>query len=196
MKKLNLGCGTDIKEHYINLDIVPLKGVDIVANLSSPQYPFKSNTFGKILMHHVLEHLPNVLETMEELHRISISGGSIMISVPYWNSYGAVVDPTHKSFFHHKTFDYFDPRTKLCQSKGFYTHARFKIERIIYIHESKLLQFLQKLVPLKNKSGNYKIPGQFRVKGKFPKWVLEQFAFYFCNMINSMEIHLIVLKTN
>ncbi len=195
MKKLNLGCGTDIKKDYINLDIVPLKGVDVVSNLSAIPYPFKSNTFGEIQMRHVLEHLPNVLETMEELYRISTSGGSVMIAVPYWNSYGAVVDPTHKSFFHQRTFDYFDPSKKLCQSKGFYTLARFKIGSISYIHESKLLQLLQKIVPLKNKNGNYKIPGQFRVRGKISKWILEQFAHYFCNIINSMEIHLIVLKT-
>ena len=30
MKKLNLGAGTDIRKGYVNLDIVKLKGIDVV----------------------------------------------------------------------------------------------------------------------------------------------------------------------
>ncbi len=32
MKKLNLGCGKDIRKGYINLDLKKLPGVDIVHN--------------------------------------------------------------------------------------------------------------------------------------------------------------------
>jgi len=30
MKKLNLGCGNDIKKDYVNLDIAKLQGVNVV----------------------------------------------------------------------------------------------------------------------------------------------------------------------
>ncbi len=192
--KLNLGCGTDIKEDHVNVDIVPVNGIDLVADLSRIPYPFKDSAFDQILIHHVLEHLPDTLAVMTELHRISKPGGEIFVAVPYWNSYGAVVDPTHKSFFHHKTFDYFDPTKALCQSKGFYTKARFQIEHIHYISELKLLKILQKLIPIKNQEGHYKIPKQVRIKNKIFKCLFETVASYFCNMINAMEIDLTTIK--
>jgi len=141
--RLNLGCGTDIKNDYIDLDIVALNGIDLVADLAKAPYPFKNDVFDEILMWHVLEHLPDIVITMEELHRISKPGCNVHIAVPYWNSYGAVVDPTHKSFFHHKTFDYFDLSKKLNQSKDYYTKTKFKITTISYICELKLLEILQ-----------------------------------------------------
>jgi len=33
MKQLNLGCGKDIRKGYVNLDIYPLEGVDVVADI-------------------------------------------------------------------------------------------------------------------------------------------------------------------
>jgi len=192
--KLNLGCGTNIKKDYVNLDIIALNGIDLTADLAKTPYPFKDNIFDEILMRHVLEHLPDTLATMEELHRIAKPGGNIHIAVPYWNSYGAVIDPTHKSFFHHKTFDYFDPSKKLHQSKGYYSKAKFKIITISYICELKLLEILQRLIPIKNQGGNYKIPKQIQIKNRFLKWVLEMFAHYFCNIINTMEIELKTIK--
>jgi hypothetical protein len=45
-KKLHLGCGTNIKKDWINLDFVKLKGVEVVHDLNKFPYPFKDNTFG------------------------------------------------------------------------------------------------------------------------------------------------------
>ena len=44
MKKLNIGCGKDVKKGYINLDNVKLSGVDIVHNINK-KFPFEKNTF-------------------------------------------------------------------------------------------------------------------------------------------------------
>lgn len=35
MKRLNLGCGRDIKKGWINLDILKLPGVDVVYDLTN-----------------------------------------------------------------------------------------------------------------------------------------------------------------
>ena len=43
MKKLNLGCGTDIKKGYINLDVAKLDGVDVVHDINRLPLPFKEN---------------------------------------------------------------------------------------------------------------------------------------------------------
>lgn len=46
--KLNLGCGKDIKDGYINLDVRYIKGVDVVCNLNSFPYPFQNDVFDEI----------------------------------------------------------------------------------------------------------------------------------------------------
>ena len=40
MKKLNLGCGNDIRQGYINLDVAELDGVDVVWDVNKLPLPF------------------------------------------------------------------------------------------------------------------------------------------------------------
>ena len=47
--KLNLGCGTDIRPHYVNSDVAALDGVDTVHDLESFPYPFEDNTYDEIV---------------------------------------------------------------------------------------------------------------------------------------------------
>lgn len=48
-KKLNLGCGKDIKKEYVNLDIRKFPGVDIIHDLNKFPYPFKDDSFDEII---------------------------------------------------------------------------------------------------------------------------------------------------
>ena len=85
MKKLNLGCGRDIKksnkeEIWINLDQFKLKGVDVAHNLDKTPWPFKSNYFDEIYARDVIEHLKDLFKTMKEIHRISKKNGRFYIS--------------------------------------------------------------------------------------------------------------------
>jgi len=107
MKKLNLGCGKDIKKGYINLDFMKQPGVDIVHNLNKFPWPFKDNEFDEVYASHVLEHVDDLIKTMEELHRICKSGAKIIIRVPHFSCGVSYRDPTHKRLFSYFTFDYF-----------------------------------------------------------------------------------------
>ncbi len=110
MARLNLGCGTDIRKGYVNLDSVKLPGVDKVHDLNKVPYPFKDNTFDEIYASHVIEHLEDLPKVMKELRRISKPGGRVIIRVPFFPSMYAASDPTHKHFFTYLTWDYFcDP---------------------------------------------------------------------------------------
>ena len=106
-KKLNLGCGGNIKRGYVNLDKVKLPGVDVVHDLDKFPYPFKNNEFDEILCNHVLEHVSDIEKAMRELYRILKPNGRLMIIVPYFNSQAAWTDPTHKKAFGYFSFDYF-----------------------------------------------------------------------------------------
>lgn len=97
--RLNLGCGRSSMEDYINVDMTAFPGIDLIFNFDIFPYPFKENTFEEIFLDNVLEHLDNIPKVMNELHRISIPNGRIIIKVPYYNSYGAYNDITHKHYF-------------------------------------------------------------------------------------------------
>ncbi len=120
MKKLNLGCGKDIRKGYINLDIVKIKGVNVVHDLNKFPYPFKSNEFEEVYTSHVLEHLENFIAVMEELKRICKPKARIIIRVPHFSCGVSYRDPTHRRLFSYFTFDYF---TQDC----FYELPKFKI---------------------------------------------------------------------
>jgi len=97
--KLNLGCGNDIRKGWINLDIIKKPGIDIVHDLNVYPYPFSDNYADYILMKHVLEHLDDVVKTIEEIHRILKPNGKVEIIVPYYKHKNAFTDVTHKHFF-------------------------------------------------------------------------------------------------
>ncbi len=107
VQKLHIGCGTDIKKGYINLDIIKREGVDIVHDLNKAPYPFKDNQFDEIYSSHVLEHVDDVLAVLEELYRILKPRGVLRGNVPYYTSAGAFQDVTHKHFFADDTLRFY-----------------------------------------------------------------------------------------
>ena len=81
--KLNLGCGKDIKEGYVNCDFFSndknVKKVD----LDKLPLPFKDSSIKEIIMKDTFEHLHvDRLEFMKEIHRILKPNGMIKIEVP------------------------------------------------------------------------------------------------------------------
>ena len=127
--KLNVGCGTDIKPDYVNLDVADLPGVDIVHDLTTVPWPFADNSFETIDVINVLEHLPDTIATLEELHRIARPDAKLTIRVPFWNSPDMLADPTHKRSFSERTLDFFDPAFPECRDRPYYSSARFTIVR-------------------------------------------------------------------
>ena len=75
-----------------------------------------------------MEHLQDKISAIEELHRITKPGGLVLVRVPHWHCDIAFVDPTHRSFFATRTFDYFDNTTRLGKQRDYYSSARFRIE--------------------------------------------------------------------
>jgi len=131
-QKLNVGCGMDVREGYVNLDVQQLPGVDVVHDLTVLPWPFDNDSFDEVLVMSVLEHLPNTVATMEEIWRICRDGAAVTICVPHWNSRTAWLDPTHVRPFDAETFDFFDPESELCRGRPYYTKARFRVEAITY----------------------------------------------------------------
>ena len=68
MKKLNVGCGRDIREGYVNLDIVPFRGVDLICDLDELCGAHPS----------AIEAAEVVLETDEVVTGISFAVGELI----------------------------------------------------------------------------------------------------------------------
>lgn len=87
--KINLGCGKDYREGYINIDYVPFGSdgsdikVDLFHNIKSG-LPFEDNIIEEIICHEFLEHQSRFdsLFTMQECYRVLKSGGLLDVTVP------------------------------------------------------------------------------------------------------------------
>lgn len=124
--KINLGCGEQTYEDYLNLDKTELLNVDLVWNLEQTPLPFKSDSIYEIRCEHILEHINNFIPLIEELWRITKPGGKIYVVAPYFRYEAAYRDPTHVRFFTEHSFDYFQNRVKFSH----YSHARFNIKKV------------------------------------------------------------------
>lgn len=123
MKLLDVGCGRKKLAGAIGIDKHPNSDADILHDLERFPYPFADNEFDEVNCDSILEHLDNFFKVMEELHRITRADGLIRVKVPYYTSFDAYTDPTHKHFFTSRSFDYF------CEdyAYSYYTPARFEI---------------------------------------------------------------------
>lgn len=83
--KLNLGCGEDKKEGFINIDHNALASPDILHDLNKFPYPFADSSVDHIEAFHILEHLDKPFGVMRELHRILKNGGRLLIKVPHFS---------------------------------------------------------------------------------------------------------------
>lgn len=96
--KLNLGCGYNKLDGYINVDRDPNCKPDMVADLEKP-LPFDDSSVDEIYMYHVLEHLGQSTDVYfgvwKEFYRVMKPGAIIKITVPHWQHENFHHDPTH-----------------------------------------------------------------------------------------------------
>lgn len=133
-RKLNLGCGKDIRpaaEGWVNMDFVKLPGVDPVHDMLDLPWPFPAGHFDHLFASHVVEHIPPRLPgsnrdafflLMEEAWRVLKPGGTMLIETPYYGDDLKWRDPTHYRVFHRRSMEYFDP----ADANHYYTSATFE----------------------------------------------------------------------
>lgn len=96
--KLDLGCGSRKAEGFLGVDISPDVGADFVHDLRVVPWPFADDSVDEVRCTHFFEHLTGEqrMAFMNELWRVMKTGASALFITPYWQSYGAVQDPTHQ----------------------------------------------------------------------------------------------------
>lgn len=80
--KLNLGCGLDVRDGFVNVDLNAFHRPDIVSDVC--RLPIADGLFDELLAQDVLEHLPRArCETaLKEWNRIARRGAHLTLRVP------------------------------------------------------------------------------------------------------------------
>jgi len=103
---VNLGCGNDYIDGWINIDADPDMKPDILCNLDMEHVniPLPDNSMDLVYAMHILEHIRYLPELKRELCRILKPGGEIWVSVPHYLSTDAWGDDTHCRAFSVQSF--------------------------------------------------------------------------------------------
>jgi SAM-dependent methyltransferase len=152
LTKLNLGCGSEYKEGWINLDIDTKWKTDILADVEKG-IPLADNSIEEVFIKHVLEHLePRKLSfVMSEICRICKNDSIIKIYVPYFSCSITYKSPDHITDFSYYTLDY-TPGFETVKKRLYYFRESFGYKSKVMTLVSKvlnpILSFLPNLTPL------------------------------------------------
>lgn len=106
-KVLDLGCGPMRREGAFRVDVIDEYEPDLVWDLRKLPYPLPDNSFDEVYLENVLEHLPDTVGVVKEVHRICKPGALVKIWVPHYTGYTSWSCPEHYKTFTSISFDYF-----------------------------------------------------------------------------------------
>ena len=104
--KLNLGCGRDYREGFVNIDINEDVKKDFKVNVEEGLKQFEDNSFDYVYSRHVLEHIdPRKLRLlMDEVYRVCNSGAIVDIYIPHFSCGKTYQSYNHLTFMSWFTF--------------------------------------------------------------------------------------------
>ena len=105
-RSLNLGCNRRPLRGFINVDLEPFKGVDVVADLEK-RWPWEDSSIDFINAVDIVEHLKDKIHLMNEAWRVLKPGGQFKVTVPHEAGHGGSQDPTHVTWWNENSFLYF-----------------------------------------------------------------------------------------
>lgn len=140
---LNLGAGESTAGD-IRLDLSRHGRPDVQA--TATELPFQRNRFDRVVADQVLEHLATdeLVETMNEVHRVQRPGGIFEIYVPHASSRLSFQDPTHKSTWTYRSIEYFTDGN----FAWYFKDQPFEFELVdrtvnLWVHPERILSGLQ-----------------------------------------------------
>lgn len=131
--RLELGSGGHVREGYYGVDMLPLPGVAIQADLNQRLDLLPAGSVSEVLSQQCFEHVTNLLGLMSELHRVMTPGAKLDITVPHFSNPYFYSDPTHIRFFGLYSMFYFVPeefQTARRKVPSFYSEAMFRVQNV------------------------------------------------------------------
>ncbi len=171
MKTLDVGCGINKFPGSIGIDRNPGSRADVICELDHFPYPFRDSSFDQLHAVHVIEHVGDVMKTMEEFHRLVRPGGEVFIVTPHYTDFSSFCDPTHRWHLNSFSLRYFGEDNA---GYGYYSKVRFEE---ISVHVKLLalwrwlgFQFLVNTFPRYRRFWEHYLC--FLVRGKVIEWRL------------------------
>jgi len=124
---LDVGCGINKLPGSIGIDRNSRARADVLCDLDHFPYPFRDSSFDRLQAIHVIEHLADVLRTMEEFHRLVRPGGTVLLATPHYTDFSSFCDPTHRWHLNSFSFRYFGDDNA---GYGYYSTARFREKKV------------------------------------------------------------------
>lgn len=94
--KLNIGCGYNKHDGFINIDKDKNCNPDLVLDISKDKLPFEDNSVDIVLATHVLEHIgEGYFHLIKEIYRVCKNGSQFVVAVPHPRHDNFFGDPTH-----------------------------------------------------------------------------------------------------
>ncbi len=122
-RTLDVGCGINKYPGAIGIDRNPATHADVLCDLDHIPYPFADNSFDQLRAIHVIEHVSDVIRSMEEFHRLVRPGGRVRIETPHYTDFSSFCDPTHRWHLNSFSFRYFGDNDA---GFGYYTDCKFR----------------------------------------------------------------------
>jgi SAM-dependent methyltransferase len=120
---LDVGCGVNKYPGAIGLDRNGRTRADIIADLDHFPYPIRDGVFREVRAIHVIEHVADVIRTIEEFHRVLAHGGRAVIVTPHYTDFSSFCDPTHRWHLNSFSLRYFGEDNG---GFGYYSTSRFR----------------------------------------------------------------------
>ena len=82
---LEVGCGKKKLPGALGIDVRSSGSADVAHDLDQLPWPFEDSSFDLVLISHCLEHLKDVVATLEELWRVTRPQGTIGMEAPHFS---------------------------------------------------------------------------------------------------------------
>lgn len=121
INKLNLGCGRDYREDWLNWDVSTEVKADRHFDICRQVWPTPTASISEIYCSGVLEQIlenKDLVHVMNECHRVLIASGRLTVIVPSARYRTAFQDPHDVRQFTEETFQYFNQSSRYYQLYG------------------------------------------------------------------------------
>lgn len=107
--RINIGAGATSIPGFVNIDLAP--HADVTLDLGRDRLPFDDSSVDLVFSYHAIEHVPDYLFALGEIHRVLKHGAPFLLGVPYVSlTRHHLVNPYHLHNFNELSFDFFDPQ--------------------------------------------------------------------------------------
>lgn len=104
---LELGCGDHKKQsHAIGIDAIDYDCVDIVGDVFNVFEKIPDHSIAEIYSYHFFEHISDLSTLVQEIERVLIPNGKLIVVVPHFSNPYYYSDYTHKNSFGLYSFSY------------------------------------------------------------------------------------------